>query len=34
LIDERGVIADLYYGRDIGDHIPFERVDAFIGSGG
>lgn len=31
LIDERGVIADVYYGRDIGDHIPLARVDAFIG---
>jgi thioredoxin-dependent peroxiredoxin len=31
LIAENGTIADLYYGRDIGDHIPFARVDAFAG---
>jgi peroxiredoxin Q/BCP len=29
LIDEGGVIADSYYGRDIGDHIPFKRIDQF-----
>jgi len=30
LIDEGGVIADSYYGRDIGDHIPFNRIDQFM----
>jgi peroxiredoxin len=30
LIDERGRIADAFYGRDIGDHIPYPRVDAFV----
>jgi peroxiredoxin len=30
LIDEAGTIGDLYYGKDIGDHIPFERIDAFV----
>jgi peroxiredoxin len=32
LIDGEGTIADAYYGRDIGDHIPFERVDDFARS--
>ncbi len=30
LIDETGHIGDMYYGRDIGDHIPFERVNRFL----
>jgi thioredoxin-dependent peroxiredoxin len=30
LIDEAGVIRDRFDGKDIGDHIPFERVEAFI----
>ncbi len=30
LIDPDGTIADAYYGRLIADHIPFERVDAFL----
>ncbi|MBK7973477.1 MAG: AhpC/TSA family protein [Deltaproteobacteria bacterium] len=30
LIDEGGVIHDLFYGEVIADHIPFERVDAFV----
>jgi thioredoxin-dependent peroxiredoxin len=30
LIDERGVIADAFYGHDIADHIPFPRIDAFL----
>lgn len=29
LIDEHGYIVEAYYGRDAGDHIPFERVEAF-----
>ena len=29
LVDERGVIRRAYYGRDIGDHLPFEQVKAF-----
>jgi peroxiredoxin len=29
LIDENQVIADAYYGSDIGDHIPFARIDRF-----
>lgn len=30
LIDEGGVIRDLFYGEVIADHVPFERVDAFL----
>ena len=30
LIGADGRIADLFHGRDIGEHIPFERVEAFI----
>ncbi|HPM75791.1 MAG TPA: peroxiredoxin-like family protein [bacterium] len=30
LIDEQGVLRDVFYGRDIAEHIPFERVEAFI----
>lgn len=30
LIDEKGVIQDAYYGEVIADHIPLERVDAFL----
>lgn len=29
LIDENQHIADAYYGSDIGDHIPFPRIDRF-----
>ncbi|HEX7348260.1 MAG TPA: peroxiredoxin-like family protein [Rhodanobacteraceae bacterium] len=29
LIDEDGTIVEAYYGRDAGDHIPFERVELF-----
>lgn len=29
LIDEYGTIVEAHYGRDAGDHIPFERVEAF-----
>ncbi len=30
LIDESGTLVDIFYGRDIGDHIPFERVEHFL----
>ncbi len=30
LIASDGVIADAYYGSDIGDHIPFQRIDHFV----
>ena len=30
LIDENGIVADAFYGADIGDHIPFERVEHFL----
>jgi peroxiredoxin len=33
LIDEQGYIAEAYYGRDAGDHIPFERVELFLARG-
>ena len=29
LVDERGIIRRAYYGKDIGDHLPFEHVKAF-----
>ena len=29
LVDEQGIIRRAYYGRDIGDHLPFEQVKAF-----
>lgn len=29
LVDENGVIQTAYYGKDEGDHLPFERVKAF-----
>ncbi|MCA9645721.1 MAG: AhpC/TSA family protein [Polyangiaceae bacterium] len=32
LIDAGGVIRDVYYAPEIGEHIPFERVEAFIDS--
>ncbi|WP_040556945.1 peroxiredoxin family protein [Reinekea blandensis] len=31
LIDTKGHIQDCWYGRNTSDHIPLERVDAFIG---
>ena len=31
LIDEKGVIQNAFYARRIGEHLPFERVDQFIG---
>ena len=33
LIDEHGRIIEAYYGRDAGDHIPFERVELFVARG-
>ncbi|HVA54576.1 MAG TPA: redoxin domain-containing protein [Gammaproteobacteria bacterium] len=33
LIDERGLIQEVYYGRDIGDHIPITRIRTFIEGG-
>ena len=30
LVDEYGLIRDIWYGRDTSDHIPLKRVDAFI----
>jgi peroxiredoxin len=30
LIDAQGQIEDCWYGRDVSDHIPLERVDAFV----
>lgn|SRR5690606_2000686 len=30
LIDEAGTLQDVFYAREIGEHIPFERVDAFL----
>jgi peroxiredoxin len=30
LVDENGVIQNAYYGKDEGDHLPFERVKAFF----
>lgn len=32
LIDAEGRIAEAYYAQDIGDHIPFERIDRFAGT--
>ena len=31
LIDEKGYIVEVYYGQDPGDHIPFERIEQFVG---
>lgn len=31
LIDENGIVRDIFNGADIGDHIPFDRVNAFAG---
>lgn len=30
-INENGLITKAYYGRDIGDHIPFEEINQWIG---
>jgi thioredoxin-dependent peroxiredoxin len=32
LVDEQGIIRVAHYGRDEGDHLPFEQVQAFAGS--
>ena len=29
MIDEKGIVDSIYYGKDSGDHTPFERVKAF-----
>ena len=29
LVDENGIIDSIYYGKDSGDHIPFDRIKAF-----
>ena len=29
LVDENGVIDTIYYGKDSGDHMPFERIKTF-----
>lgn len=31
LIDEQGQIVDTFYAGHIGEHIPFERIEAFLG---
>jgi peroxiredoxin Q/BCP len=31
LVDEQGRIQTAHYGRDLGDHLPFEKVKAFAG---
>lgn len=33
LLDEQGMICDIWYGRDTSDHIPLPRVEAFIQKG-
>lgn len=33
LIDEEGNISEAYYGKDAGDHIPFERIELFLARG-
>jgi len=30
LLDEKGTVRDIWYGRNTSDHIPLERIDAFI----
>ena len=30
LIDEQGVIQEIYYGKDEGDHLPLAQVEAFL----
>lgn len=34
LIDEQGRIVQAYYGRDAGDHMPFDRIELFAGATG
>lgn len=33
LIDETGKVVEAYYGRDAGDHIPFDRIELFAARG-
>lgn len=33
LVDEAGVLREAYYGRDIGDHMPLERIRTFAATG-
>lgn len=33
LLDSNGRLVESYYGRDIGDHIPFKKIERFIGEG-
>ncbi len=33
LVDEHGRVVEAYYGQDAGDHMPFERIERFIGLG-
>lgn len=33
LIDENGTVVETYYGEDIGDHIPMERIELFAARG-
>ncbi len=30
LIDENGVIVEAYYGKDLGDHLPFEQIENWL----
>ncbi|MEZ4248979.1 MAG: redoxin domain-containing protein [Polyangiales bacterium] len=30
-VDEEGILVGTYYGADIADHVPFERVDTWLG---
>lgn len=30
LIDEHGIIQEIYHGKDEGDHMPLTQVDAFL----
>ena len=33
LIDEQGMVVETYYGKDVGDHIPMERIELFAARG-
>jgi thioredoxin-dependent peroxiredoxin len=33
LIDEQGIVVETYYGKDVGDHIPMERIELFAARG-
>lgn len=33
LIDETGTVVETFYGRDVGDHIPMERIELFAARG-